>query len=111
MSSNQKSNSQTTQKQTKKQDIAIGKFPRPRLEKVHKYLQGVYEEVQKTDLYKEDGSVYEDMQQTIYILNQVYTFLYNKTKSNLSKKDVEIFVDHLMRKVKGLKDLTQQIDE
>ncbi len=100
---------QDNKKISRKNQMIVWKFPRPSIDKIHDSLQIIYKEVQKTNLYKEDWSVDNDMKQTIYMLNQVYNYIYNKQKSNLSKEDVEIFVDHLMRKMKDVKEITEKI--
>jgi len=90
----------------KKFDIKTKKS-KPNINKILNNIQNIYNEFTKVNLYKDDAIIYEDMQEMISILNKIYTWIYNRNNSNLDQGDVQVFINHLMMKIKNLNNIVQ----
>lgn len=94
----------------RKTDMKLFKRPSIDEKKIYNNIKAVYDELQNHQLHDSGGSVYRDMEKFIHALKQINTFVYNRKKSNLTQKDVEILLDHLMHKLKVLKNIVHQVD-
>ncbi len=68
----------------------------------------VFERLRQYDVYQDDAWVMDHYQQLLYAVESLYTYIYTKKNSHLTKEDAKVFASYISDRVKKLKDIIEQ---